>query len=156
MPPDHVVVRLLHHMGSQSRLHPAAVYRPTIQPQSLKVNTPMNDPITSDLSRFGARERAMLADLLTAWNRDGLPDDFYDDEVHPVLNMDSGYVFLTNSDYQTAMMNGDTLESFYSTPYEGHEGFWEDLVREYLNMCDEDRDYMHHIADGRELPEVAS
>ena len=114
------------------------------------------DPITSDLSRFGARERQMLVDLLYAWNAQGLPNDFDDDDVKPVLNMNSGYVFLTNADYQVAMMNGHTLESFYSTPYDGHEGFWEDLQREYPNMGDEDREYMRDIADGRDLPGVAS
>ena len=39
----------------------------------------------------------------------------------------SGYVFLVNSEFQVAMMNGDKLESFYTTPYEGHEGFKDEL-----------------------------
>ena len=116
----------------------------------------MNDPTTSDLSKFGARERSMLADLLRAWNNQGLPNDFEDTDVTPVLNMNSGYVFLTNDDYQVAMLNGGNLESFYSTPYDGHEGFWEDLQREYPNMGDEDQEYMRDIADGRELPGDAS
>jgi hypothetical protein len=64
--------------------------------------------------------------LLTARNKQGLPDDFYNNEVTPMMNMISGNVFLTNSDYQVAMMNGDKLESWYSCPNCGHEGFAED------------------------------
>ena len=32
-----------------------------------------------------------------------------------------------NEDYQVAMMNGDNLESFYSCPQCGHEGFAEEM-----------------------------
>ena len=69
---------------------------------------------TTNLSDFGYRELAMLEELLKAMREQGLPDDFYDEEVHPMMNKYSGNVFLTNSDYQVAMMNGDSLESFYT------------------------------------------
>ena len=61
---------------------------------------------TTNLSDFGYRELAMLEDLLKAMREQGLPDDFYDEEVHPMMNQNSGNVFLTNSEYQVAMMNG--------------------------------------------------
>ncbi len=75
---------------------------------------------TTDLSQFGNRERAMAEELLHAWNNNNLPEEFYDDEVIIVMNTCSGNVFLTNSDYQVAMMNGD------------HEGFKE----EFEDCCD--------------------
>ena len=58
-----------------------------------------------------------------------------------MMNLYSGNVFLTNSEYEVAMMNGDKLESWYFCPYFGHEGFLEDMsheeqhdtCREYLN-----------------------
>ena len=87
----------------------------------------MNDITTTDLSKFGSREKKMAGELLTVMSRDGLPDDFYNDEVTVMMNSYSGNVFLTNSDYQVAMMNGDDLESFYSCPICGHEGFAENM-----------------------------
>lgn len=87
----------------------------------------MNEITTTDLSKFGARERQMAEDLLRTWREQGLPEDFSDDEVTIMMNLNSGNVFLTNSDFQVAMMNGDKLESFYSCPYCGHEGFKEDM-----------------------------
>lgn len=93
----------------------------------------MNETITTDLSKFGNREKAMAADLLNAMTKKGLPEDFNDDEVTVMMNMNSGNVFLTNSDYQVAMMNGDTLESFYSCPQCGCEGFAEDLKTDFKN-----------------------
>ncbi len=94
------------------------------------------DIITTDLADFGSRERHMLCDLLNAWNTQGLPDDFDDNEVRAMMNRNSGSVFLTNSEYQVAMLNGDKLESWYNCPNCGHEGFTEDCK---LNEegCDE-------------------
>ncbi len=87
----------------------------------------MDEITTTDLSKFGHREREMARELLNAWYGQGLPEDFNDDAVTIMMNTNSGSVFLTNSDYQAAMMNGDKLESFYSCPYCGHEGFKEDM-----------------------------
>jgi len=84
---------------------------------------------TTDLAKFGWRERRIAATLLTAACDQGLPEDFNDDEVVLMMNINSGNVFLTNSDYQVAMMNGDKLESFYSCPECGHEGFKEAMIQ---------------------------
>jgi hypothetical protein len=108
--------------------------------------TNYNEVTTTDLSRFGYREKKMAAELLNAMCEQGLPEDFEDDEVTVMMNMNSGNVFLTNSEYQVAMMNGDALESWYYTPYSGHEGFAEDLKAEYESDGDswnqEDIDYL--------------
>lgn len=63
----------------------------------------------------------------------GLPDDFYDNEVRPMMNQYSGNVFLINSGCQVAMMNGDKLESFYTLSYNGNEGFFNELLIDYNN-----------------------
>ena len=75
----------------------------------------------------------------------GLPDNFYNDEVRPAFNMESGLVFLTNYDYQVCMMNGDKLELFYSTPYENHEGFLDELLEYYDDMHDDDKEFINNI-----------
>lgn len=82
---------------------------------------------TSDFSKFGYRERLMAEQLLNTWNERGLPEDFYEEEVSIVMNTKSGCVFLTNSEFQVAMMNGDRLESFYTDFETGEEGFKEEL-----------------------------
>ena len=88
---------------------------------------------TTNLSDFGYRELTMLEELLKAMREQGLPKDFYDNEVHPMMNQSSGNVFLTNADYQVAMMNRNKLESFYWLSYHGNEGFLEDLLFDYEN-----------------------
>jgi hypothetical protein len=92
---------------------------------------------TTDISKFGSRERLMLVEILTAWCNQGLPEDFENDEVTPMMNMNSGYVFLSNSDFQVAMMNGDKLERWYTCGECGHEGFAEDckLNEDGCNEC---------------------
>lgn len=104
---------------------------------------------TTDLAEFGFREICELRDLLDAWINHGLPDDFYQNAVHAVFNKNSGFVFLSNSDFQVAMMNGDALESFYSSPYEGKEGFFAELLAEYPEMHREDKEWFSEIAKQR-------
>ena len=92
---------------------------------------------TTDFARFGHRERAMAEELLKAWREQGLPEDFYEEEVTVMMNFSSGYVFLTNADFQVAMMNGEELESFYTDPETGEEGFRDELsdaTKKRLNL----------------------
>jgi hypothetical protein len=94
---------------------------------------------TTDLADFGLREREMLTELMVAWSEQGLPDDFEGDNVRAMLNRNSGFVFLTNDDYQVAMINDDNLESFYTCGNCGNEGFAEDcqLNDDGCNVCRE-------------------
>ncbi len=81
---------------------------------------------TTNLADFGKRERWLLVELLQAWDTQSLPEEFCDDEVHPMMNRNSGNVFLTNSEFQVAMMNGNKLEMWHHCGNCGHEGFEED------------------------------
>ena len=92
------------------------------------MRTKQQEICTTDLADFGSRERWMLKEILEAWDNQGLPDGFYDEEVRPMMNRNSGCVFLTNSDYQACMMNGDKLELWQSCSNCGHEGFAEDCI----------------------------
>lgn len=87
----------------------------------------MKDITTTDLAKFGNREKAMAGELLLAMEKQGLPEDFLDEEVTVMMNFNSGNVFLTNSEFQVAMMNGEKLESFYSCPNCGAEGFLDEV-----------------------------
>ena len=105
----------------------------------------MNDNIvTSDLSDFGYRELAMARDLLTVYleNNNTL---FIGDGVNIAMNRNSGYVFITDEDYNVAMECEGKLEDWFSSPYDGHEGFLEDLANEYENMHPEDQEWFNDI-----------
>ena len=96
---------------------------------------------TTNLAQFGNRELAEVRDLLDAMLNSGLPSDFYEDAVQPMFNLNSGCVFLTNSEYQVCMINDGKLESFYSSPYAGLEGFYDDLKEQYDDMNEEDKEW---------------
>lgn len=80
---------------------------------------------TTDLQDFGFRELRMAAELLTAYCEN--PPEFLSDDVHLMMNSNSGYVFLTDEDFNVAMMSGGKLEQFHSCPECGAEGFAEDM-----------------------------
>jgi hypothetical protein len=89
------------------------------------------------LEMFGYRERKMAEELLHEWNENGLPEGFDSDGVTIMMNQNSGYVFLTNSNYEVAMMNGDKLEIWYNCPECGYEGFKEDFEDTDCEGCRE-------------------
>lgn len=109
---------------------------------------------TENIADFGARERGELQDLLKAWDVQGLPEDFIEERVRPAFNRNSGFVFLTNEDYEVAMMNGEKLESFYSCPECGWEGFKEDMLHNPENK--ECREYLKSIGIETKVRKVPS
>ncbi len=87
----------------------------------------MAEITTTDLADFGWRELKMAAELLNALTEQGTPDDFDSERIQIMMNRNSGCVFLTNVEYQVAMMNGNHLETWYTDFEDGTEGFKEDL-----------------------------
>ena len=85
---------------------------------------------TTDLADFGYIEIRETINLLNAWMKHGLPEDFEEDEVQVMFNPDSGMVFLTNSNYQVAMLYYDELESFYTCVECGREGFQDEFEKD--------------------------
>ena len=96
-----------------------------------------NDTVTTDLSKFGYREWEMMRDILNAMIDKGLPHDFDGDGMVVMFNKNSGNVFLTNDMHQVAMMEDDELQSFYSCPECGHEGFFHEMDNEGKPCCSE-------------------
>tara|TARA_Y100001937_G_scaffold108390_1_gene152034 strand:+ start:286 stop:624 length:339 start_codon:yes stop_codon:yes gene_type:complete len=106
----------------------------------------MNDAYTEDLTKFGYRELDIAGDLLKAIKK-GLPSDFDREGIKVGFNKNSGNVFLTNAEYQVAMVDDEgNLYSFYSSPYEGKEGSYEDLKEEYDDMHPEDQEWFDDLS----------
>lgn len=114
---------------------------------------------TTNLSDFGYRELDMAADLLKEYaNGKNSCPYFSDNGVQLMMNQNSGNVFLTDNDCNVLMMNGDSLEGFYHSPYEGHEGFFDDLINSYDDQWhEEDKEWLQRLAKDLnredELPE---
>jgi len=96
-------------------------------PASLPIKKDKMETTKTDLSKFGYRELEIAGELLKKYAENGSPEGFFEDGLQLMMNFNSGNVFLTNSEYQVLMMNGEKLEQFYSCPECGHEGFLEDM-----------------------------
>ena len=113
----------------------------------------MTEYYTEDYGKFGYREKAIAKDLIQALNDKKTPDDFELTGVRVAFNMMSGYVFLTNDDYQVCMIDDENnLYSFYTLSYEGLEGDFDELLEQYEDMHPEDQEQFRDIAKniGRE------
>lgn len=97
---------------------------------------------------FGLRELNLAGELLIAYSDKNMTDiarDYfagYSNNIEVGFNPNSGYVFLVDEDYNTLMFNGSELDMFISTPYEGVEGFIDELFAQYEDLHPEDQEYL--------------
>ena len=106
----------------------------------------MTNQVTEDWDKFGYREKKMAIELLTAWMdgkfaRNSL---HMGDGVKAAFNTHSGYVFLTNNDYDSFLLDGDgNLDIFLSCSNCGSEGFPPEL-RDNPN-CDKCKEFAENF-----------
>jgi len=94
---------------------------------------------------WGYRELDIAAKLLDAYS-DRPGDSGIEGDLKLGFNLDSGSVFLFDDDGNTAAMNGDKLEPWYSCPECGHEGFKDDMA--HVPDSTECSDYLRQIGIG--------
>jgi len=91
----------------------------------------MSDIVTENFSEFGYREKKSAIELLNAWieGKTARPQLELGDNVRPAFNKHSGWVFLTNDEYEAFILNGENeLEIHLNCPQCGYEGFPDALV----------------------------
>ena len=101
----------------------------------------------NELSLLGYRECGMFAQLLEAWsdqNLSSLAKKYFEGLEDWGFNPNSGFVFLVDQAYNVLMFNESIgkLDLFLSTPYEGQEGFIEDLLNEYEYLEYQDKKFV--------------
>lgn len=90
---------------------------------------------TRDLMDFGRRELQLAGNLLRLFRTDKDHTLRLGDIITPELNPDTGYVFLIDSDFNVAMLNGDHLEDWLLCPTCATEGFISDLSKDSASPC---------------------
>lgn len=111
----------------------------------------------TNLAEFGNIEREEAGKLLTAYSRNRNVCPYFENRgVQVMMNTYSGNVFLTDENYNVLMLNGNKLEGFYNSPYEGHEGFFEELVEDWNeDWHQEDSKWLYQLAkDLNEIDEL--
>ena len=107
--------------------------------------------VTNNLSEFGRREIAMASELLnelTNRNTTELFDKYFTHEsTNLFFNKRSGYVFLSDENYNVGMINPDNgmLDLYITTAYTGTEGFINELMSEFDDL---------HLEDQKQLLEL--
>jgi len=107
-----------------------------------------------NLANFGAREIEIAANLLRSYARAGqycdgkqynqLPESWYASDVKLAFNPNSGFVFLSNEEFQALVDTSDGVAMWYFTPYYGVEGTLEDVADVFIGDVTD--------ADGKVLP----
>jgi hypothetical protein len=113
--------------------------------------TKMNEILKGFGNLHRVREQEEALDLFNALKEGKLTtlaENCFDRSSCDVyFNPNSGYVFLADEDYNTVMIDDEgELDLFINTPYNGCEGFFDDLMNEYEEMNNEDKEYMQSMA----------
>lgn len=109
--------------------------------------------VTENWCDFGYREKYLAIALLTAWREGKIAShiESLGDNVRAAFNPNSGYVFLTNDEYDAFLFNGDVLDIFLHCFNCGHEDFPQDM---YDNpSCDECKGYANNWLEHEEEDE---
>jgi hypothetical protein len=102
----------------------------------------MENIVTSDLSEFGYRELKIAGQLLSTLKTDKDKTRFIDEGLTVFFNKKSGYVFLSDENFNVAMMNGDILEDFINCPDCGNAA----LASEFSTESDCCKEFLEAIA----------
>ena len=92
------------------------------------------DIVTADLSKFGYRELDEAGKLLIAYAKNGV--DFLSDGITLNFNTNSGFVFLSDEDYNVGILNEGKVEQWFNCSECGEEGFKEHFEEEGLDKCE--------------------
>lgn len=80
-------------------------------------------------------------ELLSAIGSQNDKTKYLGDNPNVFMNQMSGYIFLSDDDYNVAMLDGDILRDFLNCPECSNEGFQSDLFKG-SQCC---KDYVRHI-----------
>jgi hypothetical protein len=102
---------------------------------------------TSDFSKFGNTELQEAGEILTLYSDNSVTDRvknvFGHSGVKIEFNTQSGKVFMVDDELTCVMINEDgILDLFLFTPDDGKEGFFDELLSEYNDMTDDDKEYL--------------
>lgn len=100
---------------------------------------------TTNLYDFGLREIEIAAIILREYSNGNYCHPFWSGEgVQLYMNKLSGFVFLSDSEYNVLMLNNDKLEPFYTLPHSGIEGFLDEILIDE-NFHPEDVEFLNSI-----------
>jgi hypothetical protein len=110
-----------------------------------------NTITTTNIADFSNREILQASDILKAYAMRNWRHPYFYGEPQLMKNNFSGFVFLVDEGGEggnVLMLNGGELEGFYTSPYEGMEGFFSELLDEYKNdnMHREDMEWFEQLA----------
>ena len=96
----------------------------------------MNNSVIQDFSEFGYLEKEEAQKLLAAYGTHKDHTKHLGQGVEVWFNKFSGFVFLSDEDYNVAMLNiDDILEDFYVCPNCGHEDTASDFLGSSRDDC---------------------
>lgn len=106
----------------------------------------------TNFSNFGRQELLTASKLLELYANDALTpvaNNYFNDLQSVQFNSQSGCVYLIDEDYQCLVYNDDLkmLDLWLVTPYNGEEGFLDDLVELVDTLHPEDLRYLLDFSD---------
>ena len=107
--------------------------------------------LTSDnLENWSKEDITTVIKMLELFRDGKYSNDFYPEDVAIFKNTDLNIIFMANDEYSVLVYKDGELISYYTSPYAGLEGTFEELSEEYEDMCEEDKEWFNDIKRSRQ------
>lgn len=103
-----------------------------------------------NLEEWPKEDLTIVAKMIELFRDGKYSKDFYPAEVTILKNPDLNVIYMTNADYYAAVYKDGELVSYYTSPYAGIEGTFEELSEQYDEMSEEDKEWFNDIKRSRQ------
>lgn len=110
----------------------------------------MNHLTLDNLETWSKEDLTTVIKMIELFRDGKYSKDFYPTEVTILKNPDLDVIYMTNEDYYVVVYKDGELVSYYTSPYAGIEGTFEELSEQYDEMCEEDKEWFDEIKSARQ------
>lgn len=99
----------------------------------------------SNLEEWSKEDITTVIKMLELFRDGKYSNDFYPEDVAIFKNTDLNIIFMANDEYSVLVYKDGELVSYYTSPYAGIEGTFEELSEQYDEMSKEDKEWFDDI-----------
>ena len=104
----------------------------------------------SNLEEWSKEDITTVIKMLELFRDGKYSNDFYPEDVAIFKNTDLNIIFMANDEYSVLVYKDGELVSYYTSPYAGIEGTFEELSEQYDEMSEEDKEWFNEVKSARQ------
>ena len=105
----------------------------------------MKQLTSNNLENWSKEDITTVIKMLELFRDGKYSKDFYPEDIANFKNTNLNMIFMVNDEYSVLVYEDGELVSYYTSPYAGIEGTFEELSEQYDEMSEEDKEWFDDI-----------